>query len=224
MPSEKRSTPYKALIFDLDGTLLDSLEDVGNAMNRVLASRGFPTHELEAYRYFIGDGTLMLITRALPDRNRNNETIRTCIEAFREDYGRTWKVKTKPYDGVAEMLDALVARGVKMAVLSNKADDFTRLSVRELLSHWTFDVVLGQRKGIPPKPDPTSALEVSHLLNVAPRDFLYLGDSAVDMKTAIASGMFGVGALWGFRSAAELRENGARILIQHPAEILDLLE
>jgi phosphoglycolate phosphatase len=220
---EKRLKGYKALLFDLDGTLLDALEDVGNAVNRVLAKRGFPTHNLDAYRYFIGDGATMLVTRALPEENRNDDTICACLEAFREDYGRSWNGKTRAYDGVPEMLDALTAHGLKMAVLSNKHDDFTKQCVTELLPHWTFDVVLGQRDGVPPKPDPTSALHVAQRMNLVPGDFLYLGDSAVDMKTAVTSGMFPVGALWGFRSAKELKEGGARILIKRPLEILNVL-
>ena len=223
MSFEKKSMPYKAVLFDLDGTLLDTLEDLGNVVNRVLAKRGFPSHGLDAYRYFIGYGTAMLITRALPEENRNNDTIRTCLEAFREDYRRNWNVKTRVYDGVAEMLNALAPRGLRMAILSNKADDFTKLSVTGLLSNWTFDVVLGQRDGVPPKPDPAGAFEVAQRLNIAPANFLYLGDSAVDMKTAIAAGMFPVGVLWGFRPAQELREGGAQVLIERPLEILSLL-
>jgi len=214
---------YKAILFDLDGTLLDTLEDLGDAMNRVLAGKGLPTHKLDAYRYFVGEGTAMLITRALPQEKRDDDTIRACLEAFREDYARNWRVKTKPYDGTAEMLDELTARGLKIAVLSNKPDKFTRACVADLLPNWTFDVVLGQRGGVPLKPDPTGALEISERLNIPPTDFLFLGDSAVDMKTATAAGMFPVGALWGFRLAEELRENGARVLIEQPLEILNLL-
>jgi phosphoglycolate phosphatase len=223
MTVEKRLKGYKALLFDLDGTLLDTLEDLGNAVNRVLAKRGFPTHNLDAYRYFVGDGETMLFIRSLPEENRNDDTLRACLEAFRADYGRSWNVKTRAYDGVPEMLDALTAHGLKMAVLSNKHDDFTKQCVTELLPHWTFDVVLGQRDGVPPKPYPTSALHVAQRMNLVPGDFLYLGDSAVDMKTAVASGMFPVGALWGFRSAKELKEGGARILIKRPLEILNVL-
>lgn len=223
MTAKKRRKGTKALLFDLDGTLLDTLEDLGNAMNRVLAKRGFPGHNLDAYRFFIGDGETMLVTRALPEEIRNEDTIRTCLEAFRNDYSRSWNVRTKAYDGVPEMLDALAAHGLKMAVLSNKPDDFTKQNVAALLPHWTFDVVLGQRDGVPPKPDPTSALQVAQRLNVTSAEFLYLGDSAVDMKTATASGMFPVGVLWGFRSAEELKASGARVLIRRPLEILDVL-
>ncbi len=215
--------PYTAILFDVDGTLLNTLEDLSDAVNRVLAGKGFPTHKLEAYRYFIGDGSAMLITRALPEEKRNDDTIRSCIEMFIEDYGRNWNVRTKPYDGVTEMLDALMARGLKIAALSNKPHEFTKRCVNDLLPNWTFEVVLGYRDAVPLKPDPASALEVAKRLNIPPVDFLFLGDSAVDMKTAIAAGMYPVGVLWGYRSIEELQENGAQALIERPLEILNLL-
>ena len=215
--------PYKAILFDVDGTLLNTLEDLSGAVNRVLAGKGFPTHKLEAYRYFIGDGSAMLITRALPEEKRNDDTIRSCIEMFIEDYGRNWNVRTKPYDGVTEMLDALMARGLKIAALSNKPHEFTKRCVNDFLPNWPFEVVLGYRDAVPLKPDPASALEVAKRLNIPPVDFLFLGDSAVDMKTAIAAGMYPVGVLWGFRPVEELQENGAQALIERPLEILNLL-
>jgi phosphoglycolate phosphatase len=214
---------YKAVIFDLDGTLLDTLEDLGNAGNRVLTARGFPTHEIDAYRYFIGDGATTLITRALPAEKRSDEIISTCLEEYRQDYGRNWNVNTKPYDGVTEMLDALVAHGFKLAILSNKPHEFTKLCVSGLLSKWTFDAVFGQREPIPRKPDPTGALKIAGELRISPSDFLYLGDTAIDMKTAIAANMFPVGVLWGFRSAEELQQSGAQILLKRPMDIMNIL-
>ena len=216
--------PFKAVLFDLDGTLLDTLKDIGDAANRVLAGKGFPTHELDAYRYFVGDGTAMLVNRALPGEKRNDNVIRVCLTEFLDDYGRNWNVKTKPYEGIPEMLDALNDRGLKMAILSNKPHEFTKQCATELLSNWNFDVVIGQRDGTPPKPDPAGALEVAKLLNIPPADFLYVGDSGVDMKTAVASGMFPVGVLWGFRSMEELKDNGSLELVDRPSEILSLLD
>ncbi len=214
---------YKAILFDLDGTLLDTLEDLGNSVNGVLEKRDLPTHTLDEYRYFVGDGTAMLITRALPQGNRNDETVRACLEELREAYGRNWNVNTRPYEGIPEMLDALTEHGLKMAVLSNKQHEFTTLCVADLLPNWTFDVVFGQRDEVRRKPDPAGAVEVAERLNLPPADFLYLGDSAVDMKTATAAGMFPVGVLWGFRPAEELLEGGAQALIERPLDILDLL-
>jgi phosphoglycolate phosphatase len=216
--------PYQAVIFDLDGTLLDTLEDIGDAVNRVLSAGGFPGHPIDAYRFFVGDGVAMLITRALPEDQRDAETIRSCLDAYRADYDRHWKVKTRLYDGVGVMLNELAARGLKLAILSNKPHEFTQECVREFLSTWSFDAVIGQRDGVPLKPDPAGALAIAHTLGIPPAACLYLGDTAVDIKTAIAAGMMPVGVLWGFRPMEELRESGATILIQQPLEILGLLE
>ncbi len=208
--------PVNAILFDLDGTLLDTLSDIGRSANRVLSDRGFPCHEIDAYRQFIGNGAAVLMARALPEDQRSDETIRNCLAAFKEDYGQHWNENTAPYPGIPELLDLLTKRGLKMAVLSNKPHDFTVKCVTELLSEWKFDVVIGQQASRPRKPHPAGALEVAKRLLLPPSDFLYLGDSGVDMKTAIASGMLPVGACWGFRSAKELRKSGGRILIHHP--------
>ena len=216
--------PYRAALFDLDGTLLDTLEDIVNAVNRVLAGKGFPTHELDVYRYFVGDGSAMLINRALPEEKRTDDVIRGCLKQFLEDYGRNLNIKTKPFEGIPEMLDALKDRGLKMAILSNKPHELTKQCATKLLSNWNFDVVIGQRNGVPHKPDPAGALEVADRLNIPPADFLYVGDSGVDMKTAAASGMFPVGVLWGFRSMGELKDNGSLALVDHPSEILSFLD
>lgn len=215
---------YKAVLFDLDGTLLDTLEDVGNAANRVLTTQGFPTHPVEAYRYFIGDGAKMLVTKVLPKEQRTTEMIEHCLALLREDYGKHWNIQTKPYDGVPEMLDVLEARGLKLAVLSNKPDELAKQCVRELLPKWHFDMVLGLRDEVPRKPDPCGALEVAETLHLSPKEFLYLGDTAIDMQTAVAAGMFPVGVLWGFREQRELEENGAQILIERPLDILTILK
>lgn len=214
---------YQAVLFDVDGTLLDTLADLGNAMNRVLAARGFPTHPLDAYRYFVGEGARLLVTRTLPENRRDAATIDACLAAFQADYDQNWRVETKPYPGVTDLLDALTARGLKLAVLSNKPHKFTQRCVRELLPRWTFDPVFGLRETVPRKPDPAGAFEIAAHLNIPPANFLYLGDTATDMQTARAAGMFPVGALWGFRPAQELEESGAQALIKEPEELLGLL-
>ena len=215
---------FKAILFDLDGTLLDTLADLADAMNRVLAQRGFPTHPMDAYRYFVGDGASTLVARTLPEEARREDTIRACLDAFKEDYDKNWNIKTKPYDGVLEMLNALVARKVKMAVLSNKPHDATVRCVEALLADWEFDAVLGQRDGVPRKPDPAGAVEIAERLDIPPGEFLYLGDTGGDMKTARAAGMFPVGVSWGFRPVRELRENGARSLLTRPEDLVSLLD
>jgi phosphoglycolate phosphatase len=210
---------YKALIFDLDGTLLDTLKDLAGAGNRVLSSMGLPTHPVSAYRIFVGDGMQTLLTRILPENKRTRAVIEEAIDRFREDYSLNWQVDTASYDGIEEMLDKLVSMGCLMSILSNKPDEFTRICVDQLLPQWKFWPTLGQRADIPKKPDPHGALEITRTLNVEPSQILFVGDTSVDMQTASNAGMDAVGVLWGFRTADELRDNGARYLIQHPSEL-----
>jgi phosphoglycolate phosphatase len=216
---------FRAVLFDLDGTLLNTLEDLSDAMNRVLEKEGFPTHRVDAYRYFVGNGSSMLVKRALPPERREDDgLIRSCLDRFLGEYRLNWMVKTRPYDGVPALLEGLTGQGFKMAVLSNKIDEITKESVAHLLSLWRFDTVVGQRQGVPAKPDPTAALEIAGRLGVSPAEFVYVGDSAVDMKTAVGAGMFPVGALWGFRSEDELLDGGARVLIGEPQDLLRFLK
>jgi phosphoglycolate phosphatase len=216
--------PFRATIFDLDGTLLDTLDDIANAANRVLAARGFPTHPNPSYRTFIGEGVVKLMGRALPERHQDEATVQACVSAYVQEYERTWNALTKPYAGVPEMLDALAVRGMKLAVLSNKPDHFTQRCVDELLVKWAFDVVLGASDKYPRKPDPTSAIDIARRLGVPPAECLYVGDSGIDMQTARAAQMCAVGALWGFREQEELLKAGAQLLINKPSEVLESLD
>jgi phosphoglycolate phosphatase len=214
---------YQAVMFDLDGTLLDTLDDLADCMNTVLSRWGLPQHGREAYKYFVGDGVENLVRRALPELHRDEGRISEGVRAMREEYSKRWADKTRPYEGIPDMLNKLTARGVRMTVLSNKPDDFTRMTVDKLLSPWRFDRVVGVQPNGRKKPDPTAALEIAKELGIAPAHFLYLGDTDTDMRTAVAAGMFPVGALWGFRPAEELTANGARVLIPRPADLLELL-
>ena len=215
---------YQAVLFDLDGTLLNTIDDLADSMNAVLFNRGWPTHSTEAYKYFVGDGVDNLALRVMPQENRSDESLpEKLVAEMSEEYANRWNVKTRPYDGITEMLNALTARGLAMAVLSNKPDDFTKLCGENLLSDWQFDMVQGVADGFAPKPDPAGALKVAKEIGFAPDDFLYLGDTNTDMKTAVAAGMYPVGATWGFRPADELTANGAKTLINHPTELLKLL-
>ncbi len=214
---------FKAVTFDLDGTLLDTLEDIATTMNSVLTEHGYPVHVLDAYRYFVGDGVGMLVRRAVPRDRRDKDNTEKLVEEFRSKYRRNWNLGTRPYDGVAEALNGLVARDIRLAVLSNKPHESTVHCVSELLPDWTFDIVLGERDETPRKPDPAGALQIAGFLGFNPEEILYVGDTGVDMKTAVAAGMYPVGALWGFRSGVELRNSGARVLIERPQEILDLV-
>jgi phosphoglycolate phosphatase len=215
---------YSAVIFDLDGTLLDTLTDIGAAANRTLDSLGYPQHDLECYREFVGAGVRVLFGRALPEGSADEATVTRCAERFNVEYGRQWNVATRPYDGVPEMLDQVMRRDVKMAVLSNKPDAFTRQCVEYYLADWPLAPVLGQRDGIPRKPDPAGVREILNHWNISASDCLYLGDSDIDMQTAHAARVLAVGATWGFRTAEELVRNGARRLIDHPVDLVPLLD
>lgn len=214
--------PYRAVIFDLDGTLLDTLEDLADSMNAVLASMGLPTHPVAAYKYFVGDGVVELARRALPPGRRDPKVVKSAVAGMRQEYGRRWDRKTRPYDGIPELLDALAARGVAMTVLSNKPHDFTRLCVTTFLGKWRFDAVQGVDENVLKKPDPSGALAVATKLGIPPAEFIYLGDTNTDMQTAVAAGMFPVGALWGFRTGDELLASGATMLVEKPADVLNI--
>lgn len=215
--------PIRAVIFDLDGTLLNTLEDLAHSMNRVLESHGFPTHRVEAYKSFIGQGIETLVRRALPSSDHSPGMLERCEADMRRQYRRHWADTTRPYEGIPELLDYLHERGLPMAILTNKPHDFALLNVERLLARWTFDEVLGGGGEWPLKPDPAGAREILRRLDVEPSRCLYLGDTPVDMQTATAAGIFPVGVLWGFREAAVLKKHGARTLITHPRELDSLL-
>ncbi len=214
---------YKALLFDLDGTLLDSLADLAGSANRMLRTMCFPEHSVSSYRYFIGDGLQTLVERIVPPDQVQEQTILECIRLFRDDYGANWHVQTAMYEGIGQMLDNLTKTGFPMAILSNKPDDFTRACVDKLLPHWSFFPIFGHRSNVPKKPDPMGAMEVADELKLKPGDILYVGDTATDMETACRAGMDAVGVLWGFRTAKELESAGARYLISRPEELPALM-
>ena len=217
-------THHCCVLFDLDGTLVDSLADLADSMNRVLTRQGLPSHPVQAYRYFVGEGIVKLVQRALPAEARQPDFIDECVREMRQEYASHWADTTRPYPGIAELLDALTARQIEMAILSNKPDELTREVVRTLLPEWHFAAVSGARETIPRKPDPAGALRIADLLHRNPADFLYLGDTNTDMQTARGAGMFAIGALWGFRTAEELKENGAQTLLSVPIELCRLLD
>jgi phosphoglycolate phosphatase len=214
---------HKAILFDLDGTLLDTLRDIADSANAALASLGFPTHPKEAYKRLVGDGRETLARRALPEGSRDRETVDILVRLYGEEYAARWRRNSRPYAGVPEMLDALTTRGVKLAVLSNKPQDSTLGMTSELLPGWHFEVVTGASAATPHKPNPAAALKIAQTLGIPPAGCLFLGDTDVDMKTAVSAGMYPVGALWGFRDAEELLASGARKLLTSPPDLLHLL-
>jgi phosphoglycolate phosphatase len=209
---------YEAVIFDLDGTLLNSLEGIADAMNVLLERLGYSTHPLEAYKYFVGNGIIEMVRRALPEVSRETSDINKWVKDYRDIYHTTWQKKSPPYEGIPKLLDALSQKNIKLAVLSNKSDDFTNRMVSTLLPGWKFEVVMGAQPGIPEKPDPYAALKIAEMINIAPANIVFMGDSGVDMKTAARANMYPMGVLWGFREAEELLANGAKKLIKHPME------
>ncbi len=213
---------YRAVIFDLDGTLLDTIDDIAGSMNSVLRSHEFPTHPVDRYKIMVGDGMEMLVRRALP-READDSTLQACVREMETAYSENWDTFTKPYPGVETMLRYLTGRGLRMSVLSNKSHNFAELMVSRLLPEWEFEMVLGARDGVPKKPDPKAALEIAEALSINPSQVLYLGDTNTDMKTAVASGMFAVGVLWGFRDVKELLESGAQMLLEKPENITEVL-
>jgi phosphoglycolate phosphatase len=223
MPETRHAHLFRAVIFDLDGTLLNTLEDLADAMNCVLAANGHPAHPLDAYRYFVGDGIEMLVRRALPEGGWAEEDFPSIVEAMRDEYARRSTNKTRPYPGIPELLDVLQSRGVPFAILSNKPHPATVDLVGRLLGRWRFSSVLGARASVAKKPDPAGALEIAGELDLAPAAIVYVGDTPVDMGTARAAGMFPAGVLWGFRGEAELRDAGARALLAKPRDLLSLL-
>lgn len=214
---------HRAVLFDLDGTLLDTLRDIAFSANKALCRLGFPQHGLEAYKYFVGDGRDALAVRILPGDHRDSATIARLVDCIDQEYSQHWSDTTQLYTGIPELLQSLKDRGIKMAVLSNKPDDATKLAVSRFLPRWQFELVLGVRPDIPKKPSPAAALEVARCLDLLPDEFVYLGDTDTDMRTAQAAGMLPVGALWGFRTGDELLASGARELIRNPIDLLKIL-
>lgn len=214
---------FRALIFDLDGTLVDTIGDIAASMNISLAAHGFPTLESEAYRGIVGWGMKALARSALPPYARDEATVELCYAEALAAYLKNPTALSVPYPGIREMLAELARRDLPCAVLSNKADPVVRLVVETLLPDSGFRLLHGERPGVPHKPDPTSALGLAAALGARPSEVLYLGDSGVDMKTAKAAGFFAVGAAWGFRDRAELLRDGADVIIDRPLDLIALL-
>ncbi len=209
-----------AVLFDLDGTLIDSLADLGEAVNRMLAELGFPAHPAERCREFIGEGARRLVERALPEAARGDEAlVERALALYQRHYAACWHEQTRVYPGVRELLRDLAGAGARLGVISNKPHEFTRLCVAHFFPETGFAVVLGQREGVPRKPDPAAGLEAAAALGVAPGACVYVGDSGVDMRFARAAGMRGIGVAWGFRSREELLVNGAAAVAENAAAL-----
>ena len=210
------------MIFDLDGTLLNTLGDLRAATNHALEVRGLPPHSMEEIRQFIGNGIRLLICRAMPEGTPEAE-IDAALDDFKAYYAAHIHDRTVPYDGIPQLLTALRKRGIKVAVLSNKIDSASQQLIEYFFPGKT-DVVFGEHVGVPRKPDPTSCRMVMQQLGVQPEQVLYVGDSGTDMQTAKNAGLYAVGVTWGFRSKEVLLEYGADVLVHRPEQILQILD
>lgn len=213
---------FKAIIFDLDGTLLDTLKDLALAVNAVLESKGYSGHPLDAYRYFVGDGIDLLVKRTFPEAAWSGGNLDHLVEVVKEEYGRRWADHTEPYSGVPEMLDLLEQMAVPKAIFSNKPQQFALLTVEKLLSHWRFLEVIGIGPHMPRKPDPTGALKIAKKMKLEPDEIVYAGDTDTDMKTAYTGGFYPAAVLWGFRPAEELKTAGAKFMAAEPLDLIRL--
>lgn len=213
----------KLAIFDLDGTLLNTIGDLAVSCNAVLAVRGLPQHSYEEYSDFVGNGIMRLVERALPEPLRTSYTIDAMRRDFVEYYTAHIGIYTKPYDGIPELLAALSARGVRLAVASNKFQAGTEKLIHLYFPEVEFAAVLGQRAGVPLKPDPAVVEEILKMTDTPREETLYIGDSGIDIETATAAAVRSVGVTWGFRNRAELVEAGAHHIVDTPAEILALV-
>lgn len=224
-----------ALIFDLDGTLADSLGDIGGAMNRLLARFGLPPQPLDDYRQYVGEGAEVLVRRtfvAASGRDWKTSTdesgfprpLAELTEAYRAEYAALEHEASKPYPGIDAMLDGVVARRRRMAVLSNKRDDFTKHLVARRFARWPFVAVRGEQDGVPRKPNPTAALELALALDASPERIGFVGDTPIDVMTAKNAGMVPIAVTWGFRSREELAAAGAKRFLDRPDDLLALLD
>lgn len=220
-PKAEGSSGFRLAVFDLDGTLADTIQDLACACNRALSTLGHRPHSVESYCLFVGDGVDELCRRALPAEHRTQRDILALRELFSENYAECCTDNTVAYEGVLPTLDALRIRGIQLAVFSNKPHAMTQ-KLTEILFPGRFSLVFGKREDAPKKPNPKTLIEIMETLGVSPQQTAYFGDSGVDMRTGKNGGVYTVGCLWGFRQRDELLEGGADHLIGAPPELLNL--
>lgn len=213
---------YELVIFDLDGTLLNSIRDLANACNYALEVNGYNTHEIEKYNKFVGDGRYTLIERILPLENRTEENISKLLIDFDYYYNKHMLDYTEPYEGIDNVLDKLKSKDIKLAIVSNKPHEYVEGIVKKYFNN-KIEYVYGHRKGYNTKPDPVTINEVIERLKINKKNTIYIGDSNVDIKTAQNAGIKSIGVLWGFRGEEELRKEGADYIVANSKELLSIL-
>ena len=216
----------KGVIFDLDGTILNTIDDLSSAMNQMLTEFGYPARQdLFYHKQSLGFGARSYVKSCMPEEAAADDAkVDACLARYRELYGSHASVLTKPYEGIPEMMEALSRKGIAINVLSNKPDAPTQALVSEWFSQFKPQCVYGERPGLPRKPDPTVPLAIAEGLALAPCEMAFVGDSEVDIKTGIAAGMLPIGVLWGYRTREQLLENGAALLAETPQDLATLLQ
>ena len=218
---------YKGIIFDLDGTLLDTINDLTDSVNDVMKIYGWKEYDSKACKMMVGNGFRKLIQRALPEEKQKDEMfLDEAVDQFSKAYQKRYLNKTIPYEGILKLLGTLEEKGIKIAVNSNKRGDYTSALVNKYFSQFPWVAVYGEREreGIPKKPDPSAALEIANHMNLPAEEVLYIGDSKTDMETGQNAKMDTIGVAWGFRGAKELKEAGAGYIVGSPDEIIKLIE
>lgn len=211
----------KLLIFDLDGTLLNTLEDLADSANHILQQHHLPTHPIDAYRYFVGNGIPKLIERIMPEGKKQSTEYQQCLQEFLAYYQIHLADKTHPYEGMTETLEILQSRGIKLAVATNKVHSAVAPLMQDFFPTIHFDVMIGQREGVPVKPAPQIVFDIMAAAGCEAKDTLYAGDTSVDVQTGHNAGLPVIGLLWGYRPRKELEDSGADYLISSPRELLN---
>ncbi|NDV26784.1 HAD family hydrolase [Desulfovibrio sp. JC010] len=214
---------FSAVIFDLDGTLLDTLGDIAAAANSALSRMGYPTHPVDAYRGFVGDGARTLAMRVLPEDKQNQEDYELFVPVLLKEFEEELNKHVRPYGGIPEVLREFLSAGKKIAILSNKPHEYAIEAVKMFLPGIDFFAVYGGRNDVPLKPEPDAALDLAEKMGVSPHQTLFVGDTDVDIRTGVNAGMISVGAGWGFRGEKELVQAGANIVLDTPADLVSLL-
>ncbi len=213
---------FRSVIFDMDGTLLDTLEMIAECNNKVFEKHGFPQRKKEEYKTFVGDGMKALMLRALPE-NTDEATVSKLMKEVLDLYHETGVGSIPPYDGITEMLDELVKRKIKISILTNKEHKYAILNAKTILGKYHFEAIIGDREGKPLKPAPDGLFEISELTGIPLDETIFVGDMKADILTGKNGGVFTVGCLWGFGQKEELQKLGADLLIDHPMELIDFI-